>query len=162
MVQGDRLARQGGGPAAGEGSDHGAQGEPFGGGGNRGQRHPGVGHRAGPIPGPDVIPEKEAVPARHLGSPGQVHQAVWIGEVAEVGQVDGEAHHRVMLRRRALGSGVIVAVSWSWRGARPRGPRSPGAPRPCPGLWPGGSGRPAPRPAGRRDGNRARSGRGTP
>ncbi|GAA3646479.1 hypothetical protein GCM10022267_36430 [Lentzea roselyniae] len=54
-----RLGRS----AAGQGCDHGAEPEAFGGSGDRGQRDPRVGHVPDRCPPAQVVPHEHAVPA---------------------------------------------------------------------------------------------------
>ena len=70
-------------PAAGEGRDHGAEPHPFGGGGDRRQRDPRVGHLPDRRPPAQVVPDEDPVPAGLLRLGGQTGDHGRVGELVE-------------------------------------------------------------------------------
>ena len=83
-------------PAAGKGGDHGAEPEAFGGGGDRGQRDPRVGHLPDRRPPAQVVPHEHAVPAGLLRLGGQPRDHHRVGEFVEDRQPE-RRRNRVMV-----------------------------------------------------------------
>jgi hypothetical protein len=110
VVEGDGLASEGGGPAAGEESDHGPEADPLGDLGHRSEGDPGVGDEPRPVVGADVVLEKEAFPPGRLCATGKVEQVAGVGEVPEVGQGEGEVQHLPIVRVAPSGPDGALAV----------------------------------------------------
>jgi hypothetical protein len=90
-VQGRGFPGDLGWPAAGEGRDHGTEPQVFGGGGDRGQRDPRVGHLPDRGPPAQVVPHEDPVPAGLLGLGGQTRDHRRVGKTVEDRQPERRA-----------------------------------------------------------------------
>jgi hypothetical protein len=90
-VERDRLARDQPRPATRQRRDHGTQPDAVGGQGDDRQQHPWIRIRHAGV-SLNVIPDPHRIPTRGLGVAGDLGSQSWVGEIAEVGNVDGVAH----------------------------------------------------------------------